>query len=148
MITALRLIQCADKSHVDSTVTAAEQFKSDVTNVLNQHDLSHNLSMNDVDESIRVVDKNPDSSNKIPESQRLKRKYKCKSKRKGLNLDKNLRENANSSTRSEVFQQIPANNNSTAEPVMQQIPSNDNSMTEPVMQPIPSNANSITEPVV
>ena len=148
LITAFRLIQCADKSHVDSTVTAAEQLKSDVTNVFNQHDLSHDLSMNDVDESIRVVDKNPDSSNKIPESQRLKRTYKSKSKRKGLNLDKNLSENANSSTRSEAFQQIPANNNSTAEPVMQQIPSNDNSMTEPDMQQIPSNVNSITEPVV
>ena len=82
----------------------SEQLKSDVTNVFNQHDLSHNLSMNDVDESIRLVDKNPDSSNKIPESQRLKRKYKSKSKRKGLNFDKNLSENANSSTRSEVFQ--------------------------------------------
>ena len=148
LITAFRLIQCADKSHVDSTVTAAEQLESDVTNVFNQHDLSHNLSMNDVDESIRVVDKNSDSSNKIPESQRMKRKYKSKSKRKDLNLDKNLSENANSSTGSEVFQQIPANNNSTAEPVMQQIPSNDNSMTKPVMQQIPSNVNSITEPVV
>ncbi|CAB4040815.1 Hypothetical predicted protein, partial [Paramuricea clavata] len=151
LITAIRLIQCADKSHVDSTVTAAEQLKSDDTNVFNQHDLSHNLSMNDVEESIRVVDKNPDyflSSNKIPESQSLKRKYKSKSKRKGLNLDKNLSENANSTTRSEVLQQIPANNNSTAEPVMQQIPSNDNTMTEPVMQQIPSNVNSITDPVV
>ncbi|CAB3996272.1 Furin [Paramuricea clavata] len=149
LITAIRLIQCADKSHVDSTVT--EQLKSDDTNVFNQHDLSHNLSMNDVEESIRVVDKNPDyflSSNKIPESQSLKRKYKSKSKRKGLNLDKNLSENANSTTRSEVLQQIPANNNSTAEPVMQQIPSNDNTMTEPVMQQIPSNVNSITDPVV
>ncbi|CAB4018992.1 Hypothetical predicted protein, partial [Paramuricea clavata] len=151
LITAIRLIQCADKSHVDSTVTAAEQLKSDDTNVFNQHDLSHNLSMNDVEESIWVVDKNPDyflSSNKIPESQSLKRKYKSKNKRKGLNLDKNLSENANSTTRSEVLQQIPANNNSTAEPVMQQIPSNDNTMTEPVMQQIPSNVNSITDPVV
>ncbi|CAB4021989.1 Hypothetical predicted protein, partial [Paramuricea clavata] len=53
LITAIRLIQCADKSHVDSAVTAAEQLKSDDTNVFNQHDLSHNLSMNDVEESIR-----------------------------------------------------------------------------------------------
>ncbi|CAB3979107.1 Scavenger receptor cysteine-rich type 1 M130 [Paramuricea clavata] len=107
--------------------------------------------MNDVEESIRVVDKNPDSflsSNKIPESQSLKRKYKSKSKRKGINLDKNLSENANSTSRSDVLQQIPANNNSTAEPVMQQIPSNDNTMTEPVMQQIPSNVNSITDSVV
>ena len=151
MITAIRLIQCADKSYVDSTVTEAEQLKSDDIDVFDQHDLSHNLSMNDVEESIRVLDKNPDSfllSNKISESQRLKRKYKSKSKRKGLNLDKNLSENANSTTRSEVLQQTPANNNSTAEPVMQQIPSNDNSITEPVMQQIPSNVNSITEPVV
>jgi hypothetical protein len=128
-----------EKLHVDSTVTEVEQLKSDDIDVFDQHDLSHNLSMNDVEESIRVVDKNPDSfllSNKISESQRLKRKYKSKSKRKGLNLDKNLSENANSTTRSEVLQQTPANNNSTAEPVMQQIPSNDNSITEPVMQQI------------
>ena len=49
--------------------------------------------MNDVEESIQVVDKGPDPfllNNEIPESQRLQRKYKSKSKRKGLNLDKNL----------------------------------------------------------
>ena len=150
LITAIRLVQCADKSHVDSTVTAAKQLKSNDIGVFDQHDLSDNLCMNDVEESIQVVDKGPDSfllNNEIPESQRLKRKYKSKSKRKGLNLDKNLTKNANSATRSEVLQQIPANNNSIAEPVMQLIP-NDNSITEPVVQQIPANNNSIAEPVM
>jgi hypothetical protein len=59
-----------------------------------------------------------------------------------------LTKNANSATRSEVLQQIPANNNSIAEPVMQQISSNDNPITEPVVQQIPANTESTAEPVM
>ena len=38
LLAAIRLVQCADKSHVDSTVAAAKQLKSSDIGVFDQHD--------------------------------------------------------------------------------------------------------------